>query len=145
MTNFLSCSYSCFNSFSFSISHSCFMNTSIHITFLVHIFILSYHVLQLTLTNRLVHLVQQFNSQTRCGNQIPLYIIWLDYRLDELSIESKNTHNGVLTKKLCELQAVTKISNLQHLQQQQPLYFVIFGILTSRLTLFLCTNLKLRC
>ena len=59
---------------------------------------------------------------------MPLNGIWLDSRLNELSIESKNTHNGVLTKELCKLQAVTKISNLQHLQQkQQPPYFVIFG------------------
>ena len=128
MTNCLSCSCSCFSSFSFSISHSCFINTSTHITFLVHIYILSYHVSQLTLTKRLVHLVQQFNFQTRCGHQIPLNSIWLDSRLNELSIESKNTHNGVLTKELCKLQAVTKISNLQHLQQQQkPLSFIIFG------------------
>ena len=96
--------------------------------FLVHIFIVSYHVFQLTLTKRLVHLVQQFNFQTRCGHQMPLNGIWLDSRLNELSIESNNTHNGVLTKELCKLQAVKKISNLQHLhQQQQPLSFVIFG------------------
>ena len=54
-----------------------------------------------------------------------LISIWLDSRLNELSIESKNTHNGVLTKELCKLQAVKKISNLQHLQQ--PLDFIIFG------------------
>ena len=58
---------------------------------------------------------------------MPLNGIWLDSRLNELSIESKNTHNGVLMKELCKLQAVKKISNLQHLQQQQPLSFVIFG------------------
>ena len=53
---------------------------------------------------------------------------WLDSRLNEVSIESKNTHNGVLKKELCKLQAVTKISNSQHLQQQQqPPSFVIFG------------------
>ena len=126
MTYYLSCSFSCFSSFSFSISYSCFMNTSIHIAFLVHIYILSYIVFQLTLTKRLVHLVQQFNFQTRCGHQMPLNRIWLYSRLNELSIESKNTHNGVLTKELCKLQAVTKISNSQHLQQQQqPPYFVI--------------------
>ena len=56
---------------------------------------------------------------------MPLNSIWLDSRLNELSIESKNTHNGVLTKELCKLQAVNKIINLQHLQQ--PLDFVIFG------------------
>ena len=128
MTYCLSCSYSCFSSFSFSISHSCFMNTSIHVSFLVHIYILYYYVFQLTLTKRLVYLVQQFNFQTRCGHQMPLNSIWLDSRLNELSIESTNTHNGVLTKELCKLQAVTKISNSQHLQQQhQPLSFVIFG------------------
>ena len=125
MTYCLSCSYSCFSSFSFSISHSCFMNISIHIAFLVHIYILSYHVFQLTLTKRLVHLVQQLNFQIGFGHQSPLNSIWLDYRLNELSIESKNTHIGVLTKELCKLQAVTKISNSQHLQQQ-PSYFVIF-------------------
>ena len=129
MTYYLSCSYSCFSSFSFSITHSCFMNTSKHVAFLVHIYILSYHVFQLTLTKRLVHLVQQFNFQTTCGHQMPLNNIWLDSRLNELSTESKNTHNGVLTKELCKLQAVTKISNSQHLQQQQqqPPYLVIFG------------------
>ena len=119
MTYCLSCSYSCFRSFSFSISYSCFMNTSIHIAFLVHICIISYHVFQLTLTKGLVHLVQKFNFQTRCGNQMPLNRIWLDSGLNDLSIESKNTHNEVLTKELCKLQAVTKTSNSQHLQQQQ--------------------------
>ena len=120
--------YSCFSSFSFSISHSCFMNTSIHVAFLVHIYILSYHVFQLTLTKRLVHVVQQFNFQTRCGHQMPLNSIWLDSRLNELSIVSKNTHNGVLTKELCKWKTMTKISNSQHLQQQQqPPSFVIFG------------------
>ena len=101
------------------------MNTSIHIAFLVHIYILSYHVFQLALTKRLVHLVQQFNFKTRCGHQMPLNSIWLDSRLNDLSIESKNTHNGVITKELCKLQAVAKISNLQ--QQQQPPSFVILG------------------
>ena len=124
----LSCSFSCFSSFSFSISHSCFMNTLIHVAFLVHIYILFYHVFNLTLTKPLVHLVQLFNFQTRCGNQMPLNSISLDSRLNDLSIESKNTHNGVLTKELCKLQAVKKISYLQHLQQQQqPLSFIIFG------------------
>ena len=61
-------------------------------------------------------------------HQMPLNSIWLDSRLNEISIESKNTHNGVLTKELCKLQVVAKISNLQHLQQQQqPSSFVIFG------------------
>ena len=55
---------------------------------------------------------------------MPLNSIWLDSRLNEISIESKNTLNGVLTKELCKLQAVKKISYLQHLQQ---LSFVIFG------------------
>ena len=54
---------------------------------------------------------------------MPLNRIWLDSKLNELSIESKNTHNGVLTKELCKLQAVKKINNLQHLQL---LSFVIF-------------------
>ena len=55
---------------------------------------------------------------------MPLNRIWLDSRLNDIFIESKNTHNGVLTKELCKLQAVKKISNLLHLQQ--PLDFVIF-------------------
>ena len=99
--------YSFIYSFTYthSYTHSCFMNTSIHIAFLIYIYILSYHVFQLTLTKRLVHLVQQFNFQTRCGHQMPLNSICLDSRLNELSIESKNTHNGVVTKDLCKLQA----------------------------------------
>ena len=103
--------------------------SNLHILrFLVHIYILSYHVFQSTLTKRLVHLVQQFNFQTICRNQMSLNGICLDSRLNELSIEFKNTHNGVLTKELCKLQAVKKINNLQHLQQQlQPLCFIIFG------------------
>ena len=56
---------------------------------------------------------------------MPLNGILLDSRLNELSIDSKNTHNAVLTKELCKLQALKKISNLQHLRQQ-PLSFVIF-------------------
>ena len=60
-------------------------------------------------------------------NIISIYI-WIDSRLKGLSIKSKNTHNEVLTKELCKLQAVKKISNLQHLlQQQQPLFFFFFG------------------
>ena len=39
---------------------------------------------------------------------MPLNSIWLDFRLNELSIESKNTQNGVLKKELCELQAMKK-------------------------------------
>ena len=54
---------------------------------------------------------------------MPLDSIWLDSRLNEISIESKNIHNGVPTKELCKLQAVAKISNFQ---QQQPPSFVIF-------------------
>ena len=51
-------------------------------------------------------------------NIISIYIyIWIDSRLKGLSIEVKNTHNGVLTKELYKLQVVKKISNLQHLQQ----------------------------
>ena len=88
---------------------------STYILFLVHIYILSYHVFHLTLTKRLVHLVQQVSFQTRYGHQMPLNSIWLDSRLNDISIKSKNTHNGVLTKQLCKLQAVKKISNLQHL------------------------------
>ena len=58
---------------------------------------------------------------------MPLNSIWLDSILNELSIESNNTYNGVLTKELFKLQAVTKISNSQHLQQQhQPPSFVLF-------------------
>ena len=49
-------------------------------------------------------------------NIISIYI-WIDSLLKGLSIESKNTHNEVLTKELCKLQAVKKISNLQHLHQ----------------------------
>ena len=48
-------------------------------------------------------------------HQMPLNSIWLDSRLNEISIEYKNTHNRVITKELCKLQVVTKISNLQHL------------------------------
>ena len=58
-------------------------------------------------------------------NIVSIYI-WIDFRLKVLSIKSKNTHNEVLTKELCKLQAVKKISNLQHLMQQ-PLFLVIFG------------------
>ena len=95
----------------YPISHR--THTCTYINFmLVHIYILSYPVFQLTLTKQLVHLVQQFNLQTRCQHKIPLNGIWLDSRLNELSIESKNTHNGVLTKELCKLQARKKISNL---------------------------------
>ena len=35
-------------------------------------------------------------------NIISIYI-WIDFRLKGLSIESKNTQNGVLTKELCKL------------------------------------------
>ena len=38
--------------------------------------------------------------------------IWPDSRLKEISIESKNTKFGVLTKELCKLLAMKKISNI---------------------------------
>ena len=113
-------------------SYLCSFTYQIYI-YCYFLFISSYHVFHLTLTQRLVHLVQQFNFQTRCGHQVPLNRIWLDSRLNDLSIESKNTHNGVLTKELCKLQAMKKISNLQLMRQQhQPLSFVIFGGLNVR-------------
>ena len=68
------------------------------------------------------------NFSVYCKLNIISIYIWIYYRLKGLSIESKNSYNGVLTKELCKLQAVKKISNLEHLQQQQqPLSFVIFG------------------
>ena len=110
-----------------------------HITFMFHEHIYTYFISCLYLHpflpcilinfNQVIStLVQQFNFRKICGHKMPLNSILLDSRLNDLSIESKNTHNGVLTKELCKLQAVTKISNLQHLQQQQHLLsFVIFG------------------
>ena len=83
---FLSCSIS-----SFMYDNHIFISNLHILLFLVHIYILSYHVFQLTLTKRLVHLVPQFNFQTRCGHQMPLNSIWLDSRLNDISIESKNT------------------------------------------------------
>ena len=59
----------------------------------------------------------QFSDKMWAPNS--LNSIWLDSRLNEHSIESKNTHIGVLSNELCKLQAMTKISNLRHLQQQQ--------------------------
>ena len=63
------------------------------------------------------------------GVQVALSYKWVYARLKGLSIEPKNSHNEILTKGLRKLQAIKKISNLQHLQQQhqQPLFLVIFG------------------
>ena len=44
MKNCLSYSYSCFSSFSFSISHSCFMNTSIHFAFPILFLFHAYYI-----------------------------------------------------------------------------------------------------
>ena len=100
--------------------------------FLGHIYLFSYHVFQLTLTTRLVHLVQQFNFQTLCGHQMPLNIIWLDSRLNELSIESKNTQNGVLTKELCKLQVMKKSETCSTSSSSSSHWcFVIFGLIIS--------------
>ena len=98
-----------------------------HITFMFHEHIYKYCISCLYLHPFLPCIPINFNQaistlgttikfQTRCGHQMPLNNIWLDSRLNELSIESKNTHNGVLTKELCKLQAVKKINYLQHLQ-----------------------------
>ena len=43
---------------------------------------------------------------------MPFTGIWPDSRLKDLSIESKNTKFGVLTKELWKLQAMKKISNI---------------------------------
>ena len=95
-------------------------------SFTYQIYILSYHVFQLTLTKRLVHLVQQFNFQTRCGHQIPLNSILLDSRLNELSIESKNTQNGVLTKELCKLPAMKKSATCSTCNSSSSHWFLSF-------------------
>ena len=62
--------------------------------------------------------------------QVALIYIWVASRLKGLSIESKNSHNGILTKELCKLQAMKKIRNLVHLQleHQQKQVLVIVGI-----------------
>ena len=80
------------------------------------------HLLQQQQQQSLFLIIFGYNLSLICIN----LCIWVDYRLKGLSIESKNTQNGVLTKELCKLQAVKKISNLQHLLQQQPLFLVIF-------------------
>ena len=63
------------------------------------------------------------------GVQVALSYIWVDCRLKGFSIESKNSHNKILLKELCKLQAMKKISNLWQLKQQQlqPLFLVILG------------------
>ena len=94
--------------------------------FLGHIYLFSYHVLQLTLTMGLVHLVQQFNFQTICGHQMPLNSIWLDYRLNEMSIESKKTQNGVLTKELCKLQVMKKSETCSTCSSSSSHWFLSF-------------------
>ena len=104
-----------------------------HITFMFHEYIYTCCISCSYLHHFLPCIPINFNQAiSKLGatiqfSDMPLNSIWLDSRLNESSIESKNTHNGVLTKELCKLQVVTKISNLQHLQQQQPPSFVIFG------------------
>ena len=66
--------------------------------FLVHIYLFSYLVFQLTLPMRLYTWYN--NHIFRCGYRMSFNRIWLDYRLNELSIESKNTRIGVRTKEL---------------------------------------------
>ena len=65
-------------------------------------------------------------------NIISIYI-WIYSRLKGLSIESKNTHNGVLTTELCKLQAVKKNQQLAApaVAAEQPLSFIIFGCTIS--------------
>ena len=101
--------------------------SNLHILlFLGHIYLFSYHVFQLTLTKRLVHLVQKFNIQTICWHQIPLNSIWFDSRLNELSIESKNTQNGVLTKELCKLQVMKKSETFSTCSSNSSHWFLSF-------------------
>ena len=51
-----------------------------------------------------MHIItKQHTPISICGNQMPLKGIWPDSRLNELSIESKNTKFGVLMKELCKL------------------------------------------
>ena len=56
-------------------------------------------------------------------NIISIYI-WIDSRLKGLSIESKNTHNGVLMKELCNvaLAAVAATTGFCHFQTYYNLY-----------------------
>ena len=60
--------------------------------------------------------------------QFVLSYIWVDSILKWIFIVSMNSHNKILIKELCKLQAMKKISDLQHLemQLQQPLDLVIF-------------------
>ena len=70
--------------------------------------------------------VRGHNQKIRCAEPegaycflsfLDIIYIWRDYILKGITMESKNSHYRILTKELCKLQAMKKISNLQHLQQ----------------------------
>ena len=53
--------------------------------------------------------------------------IWIDYTLQDISRDTKNTEIGVRTKKLCKFQKLEENQQtLQHLQQKRILYFDVF-------------------
>ena len=85
---------------------------NMHIITKQHTPILMYKTAHIITTKQFAYLVLQSNFQKICGHKIPFTGTWVDSRLKELSIESKNTKFGVLTKELCKLQAMKKISSI---------------------------------
>ena len=53
---------------------------------------------------------------------MPFIGICPDSRLKEILIESKNTKFGVLTKELCKLKAMKKISNIAHVATEATVF-----------------------
>ena len=131
MTFFFSCSCSCsdFSSFSCFISYSCFMNTSLHFAFPILFLFHAYYI----------------------WNSIYLYSMMLMYShiihvylsLNEsIFLRNWNQSNRIIQNKVmtfsCQL-----FNLLITLGTVCITHF--FGVLTSYLTLDLCTHLKLRC
>ena len=130
MTNCLSCSYSCFSSFSFSISHSCFINTSIHFAFPILFLFHAYYIW---------HSIDLYNMMLMYSHIICVFL-----SLNEsILLRNWNHSNWIIQTKVMTFSCQT--SQVTDFTRGAVCNTHFFSVLTPYLTLFLCTPLKLRC
>ena len=88
--------------------------------------------IHIDITKQPAHLVQNINFQPCSDHPLHSAGIWIELSLNELSIESKNTQNGVRTKKLWPFHSKLVILLCLHCK----IVFVLVLLLFSLFSLF---------
>ena len=130
MKFFLSYSCSCFNSFSYFISYSCFMNTFIHIAFPILFLFHAYYIW---------HFIYLYSMMLIYSHIIHVFLSLYESTLPR----NWNHSNWVLQTKVMAFLCQTSPFNDITLGTVYNTHFS--GGLTSYLTLVLCIHLNLRC